>query len=225
MRCDDCLDCVSADLDGELDERERDEMDAHLAGCESCRTTAAAMRHQHRLLRLHPAEPVPDLTRSILDAVPVPSTRRWAWVGAAAAAVAAVAVTTLSGSPTTSASELEVRDARASVGSEGGVAEVYLYLSNPGDEALVVSVSTPLAERAEIHATEMRGQVATMVMIDSLDVPNKGATDLRPGGTHVMLVGLTEDVVVGESIPLTLHLQGGGAVAVSAKVSADVPAG
>ncbi len=68
MRCSICQDAVSARLDGEDVEVSLDELDAHVAECAECRRFALDITDVHRLVRVRAAEPVPDLTRSILDA-------------------------------------------------------------------------------------------------------------------------------------------------------------
>ncbi|MCZ7527663.1 MAG: zf-HC2 domain-containing protein [Acidimicrobiia bacterium] len=68
-RCDACREAVSARLDGEDPGLPEDQVDAHLAVCGACRTYAAEAAVQHRLLRLSPAVPVPDLTASVLSAI------------------------------------------------------------------------------------------------------------------------------------------------------------
>lgn len=70
MRCHDVQDALSARLDGEALPPGLDAatIDAHVTGCAECSAFAAGAAAQHRALRVHAAEPVPDLTASILAA-------------------------------------------------------------------------------------------------------------------------------------------------------------
>jgi predicted anti-sigma-YlaC factor YlaD len=83
MGCDDIQDALSARLDGEdLPPGLDDELvDRHVGGCARCAAFAAGAAAQHRVLRLRPAEPVPDLTSAIIAATaparPQP-VREWA---------------------------------------------------------------------------------------------------------------------------------------------------
>lgn len=66
--CDDFRIALSARLDGEQFEVPAAELDAHLAGCPSCRAWLEAAQRVTRSVRAYPAE-APDLTAPILAAV------------------------------------------------------------------------------------------------------------------------------------------------------------
>jgi predicted anti-sigma-YlaC factor YlaD len=68
MRCSTCQDALSARLDGEDVDVTLDDLDGHVAGCAECRRFSLDITDVHRIVRVRAAEPVPDLTRSILDA-------------------------------------------------------------------------------------------------------------------------------------------------------------
>lgn len=90
MRCDAIRDVLSARLDGETSELDDDLVDAHVSSCLSCTAWNEELSVLHRIVRVREAEPVPDLTASILGAFPAPrrvapsfapepvSTARWA---------------------------------------------------------------------------------------------------------------------------------------------------
>jgi predicted anti-sigma-YlaC factor YlaD len=76
MNCDLFREAYSAQLDGEDSPLESAAVDAHLSVCPACRGWAAAAARVTRLARVAPAEPVPDLTASImvnLPAAPAPT--------------------------------------------------------------------------------------------------------------------------------------------------------
>ncbi|MGZ4692153.1 MAG: zf-HC2 domain-containing protein [Acidimicrobiales bacterium] len=68
MRCSTCQEALSARLDGETTGVSLDDLDHHVASCAACRRFSLDITDVHRLVRVRAAEPVPDLTRSILDA-------------------------------------------------------------------------------------------------------------------------------------------------------------
>ena len=92
MDCTDARSAISARLDGEELPIAAPAVDAHLRSCADCRefqTSAAAV---HRRLRLRPAEPVPDLSASIVAAIGPADDARIAGLRAGLAAVAVVQI-------------------------------------------------------------------------------------------------------------------------------------
>ena len=75
------------------------------------------------------------------------------------------------------------------------------------DEARLVAVTTPAASSAEIHSSEDRQGVMHMHAVDGLALPAGRNVELRPGGFHIMLVGLTRTLGAGESVPLTFTVE------------------
>lgn len=69
MDCDRCRAAISAQLDGEEPGLGRELVESHLAECAGCRDFATASARMHRMIRVTPAEPVPDLSESILAAI------------------------------------------------------------------------------------------------------------------------------------------------------------
>lgn len=74
--CEPFRDALSAIADGEVAPVGEDVLQTHVRGCARCRRFAAASDDLARRLRVAPAEPVPDLTASILAAVDSPDVAR-----------------------------------------------------------------------------------------------------------------------------------------------------
>lgn len=74
--------------------------------------------------------------------------------------------------------------------------------------AKVVAASSPLAASVEIHEMKMVDGVMKMRAVDALALPAGQAVALKPGSYHVMLMGLQRPIKVGESVPLTLTVEG-----------------
>jgi copper(I)-binding protein len=113
--------------------------------------------------------------------------------------------------------DLEVHRPRVSVTPGGATAAAYLTLVDTGGEGdRLVAVRTAAAESASLHESIDDDGVHRMVARpEGFEVPAGGALELAPGGKHVMLMGLAEDVP-GEDgeIVLTLELERAGAVEV-----------
>ena len=93
--------------------------------------------------------------------------------------------------------------ARATPGkAENGAA--YLTILSPTTDRLV-SVSSPVAKKAELHTMSMAGMVMQMRPLAGLDIPAGRPVTLKPGGEHIMLLGLDRPLQEGESFPLTLN--------------------
>jgi predicted anti-sigma-YlaC factor YlaD len=83
MDCDRYREALSAQLDGEDPGMPGVALDEHVRGCRGCRTWVDRAVAATRAMRLHTADPVPDLTVSILAAIdtgPVRADRRRAGV-------------------------------------------------------------------------------------------------------------------------------------------------
>jgi periplasmic copper chaperone A len=225
VSCDAFVQLLSADLDGELVPAEEATLQAHLATCDGCRGLGTRLGAHHRAWRVRAAEPVPDQTDAILAAA-APPLRRRRGVGLVAAAAASVALLGLGAvvvanrSPA-AAPELSLVDARASTARAGGTASVYFYLANDGGSDELLAVTSPDAADVRLHRVDDLDGVPVMRTVATLPVPGDGATDLRPGGTHVMLVGLAQDAAPGDVLDLTLHLARSGELQVRAVVESD----
>jgi copper(I)-binding protein len=96
---------------------------------------------------------------------------------------------------------------------------LYLTVTNNGPEAdRLLGVSTDAAARCELHVSEADGDVMTMRMVDSLEIPPGGTVSLAPKGTHVMLMGLKAPLQKGTTFPATLRFEKAGEVAVEVVV-------
>jgi len=78
---------------------------------------------------------------------------------------------------------------------------------NSAQGGKLVSASSPVAGVVEIHEMAMDGSVMKMRAVPGLDLPAGKAVDLKPGGYHVMLMGLKQQLKDGETVPLTLVIE------------------
>jgi hypothetical protein len=82
----------------------------------------------------------------------------------------------------------------------------------------LISVSTPAARTAEIHTTEMTDGVMRMKTAHTLEIPAMGRLEMKPGGYHIMLIGLRAPLRQGEEIEITLTFERAGQVTVQVPV-------
>lgn len=101
----------------------------------------------------------------------------------------------------------------------GGTSAAYLTISNAGGSAdALIGAASDVADTVELHTMTMEGDVMRMSPVEKVDIPANGTVELKPGGLHVMLIGLRRDLVDGEVVKLTLTFQNAGAVEVEAPV-------
>ena len=97
----------------------------------------------------------------------------------------------------------------------------YATIVNPGDRPVrVVGASSPVARTVQLHESMAMGggsmhgmQMGAMGMkeVSAIVVPAHGSVTLRPGGYHVMLIGLRRALRVGERFPVTFRFANGTA--------------
>ena len=75
------------------------------------------------------------------------------------------------------------------------------------EESRLVAVTTPAARSAEIHASEQKQGVMHMHALDAIALPAGQRVELKPGGFHIMLVGLTRALGAGDTVPLTFTFE------------------
>lgn len=119
------------------------------------------------------------------------------------------------------ASDLSISDAwvRATIG-QGNVTAGYFKIHNAGEmEDNLVSVSTSVAAKTEVHTTSMsEGGVMSMRPVASLRVPAGENVALKSGGDHLMLMGVAESLKAGDSVVLELEFERAGTVLIEAPV-------
>lgn len=99
---------------------------------------------------------------------------------------------------------------------------VYLTIANKGPAAdRLVQAQAGVSARTELHTHLNDGGVMRMRPVTAIDIPAGGSAELKPGGLHVMLLGLKAPLVAGSSFPLTLTFEKAAAVIVTVTVRRD----
>jgi copper(I)-binding protein len=110
-------------------------------------------------------------------------------------------------------------DQMSGMGS-GPISAVYMAIeNNTGNAEKLVSLSTSVADMAQVHETTQTsdGMTSMQEVQGGLDIPAGSTVTLKPGGYHIMLMGLHQDLSVGQSFSLTLTFQSGK------QITVDVP--
>jgi hypothetical protein len=109
--------------------------------------------------------------------------------------------------------------ARASAG-EAKNGALYLEIVNTGDTPdRLVGASTPAADMAELHMHMSENGIMKMRPVEAVDLAPGEHVVLKPGGLHVMLMGLKGTLVEGVMMPITLVFEKAGSIEVEAEVA------
>lgn len=113
-----------------------------------------------------------------------------------------------------SASSITVTDAwarrapAAHGGGHGGNGAVYATLSNRGTEAdALVAAASDAARTVELHEVRHEGGAMAMRPVARMHLPAGGTLPMKPGGYHVMLLGLTRDLHPGDHVEVVLTFE------------------
>lgn len=104
--------------------------------------------------------------------------------------------------------QVEVKDAwvRATVPQQK-ITGAFMQL-NAKQDARLVEVRSPAAGSAEIHEMSMENNIMKMRAVSGVDLPAGKPVDLKPGGYHIMLINLKQQIKDGDLVPLTLVVEG-----------------
>ncbi len=111
---------------------------------------------------------------------------------------------------------------RATVAQQKATGAFMQLTSTQGGK--LISAQSPAAGVVEVHEMAMDGNVMKMRAVNSLELPAGKAVDLKPGGLHVMLMDLKQQMKAGDSVPLTLVIEGKDGKRETVEVKAQVKA-
>ncbi|MDX5593120.1 copper chaperone PCu(A)C [Pseudovibrio sp. SPO723] len=96
----------------------------------------------------------------------------------------------------------------------------FLTIANDGSQAVVLkSAASDVAKRTEIHEMAVTDGIMKMrEMKDGLSIAPGETLELKPGGYHVMFMGIHEAFTEGETVSVTLMFEPGGPVDVQMPV-------
>ncbi len=90
---------------------------------------------------------------------------------------------------------------------------IFMELENTTEkELLLTRAESEIAESVELHTHSMKNGMMHMHPVVHIKIPGKSRTALQPGGYHIMLIGLKDNLKEGTSIPLKLFFNNGKSV-------------
>ncbi len=146
----------------------------------------------------------------------------------AAAAIAVLVAITLAAScasrppagSVVTASGLTIQDAYVRPAPAGGIGGAFLTVVNPSSTPdRLVAARTSVAQSVELHETiDDSGVMKMRPVPGGYEVPAKGKLELKPGGKHLMFVGLGSDLKAGQELEITLTFDKAGDVTIKARI-------
>lgn len=133
-----------------------------------------------------------------------------------------ILLTALLASMAANAADIEIKSAwvRATVPAQT-MSAAYMELTSKGG-ATLLGASTPVAEDADVHEMSLEGGVMKMRAVPQLALPAGKMVSLRPGGYHIMLMGLKRQLKPGDTVHITLRIENAHKKAEVVVVNAEV---
>lgn len=120
------------------------------------------------------------------------------------------------------ANEITVHNAWARATAPGqAVGAAYMDLMAKRSMS-VVGGHSPAAERVELHTMSMQEGVMVMRKVPEIELPAGKPVQLKPGGLHIMLIGLKAPLQEGQSVPLTLQVRDAAGKVQDVQIEAEV---
>ena len=105
-------------------------------------------------------------------------------------------------------------------GSSHSTGVVYLTIVNEGGAAdRLIAIKTEVAEVVEFHETRKQGDIMMMQRLaGAIEIAADGQVEFKPGGLHIMLIGLKRSLNPGSRFELVLEFEKSGEVKVESEV-------
>lgn len=86
----------------------------------------------------------------------------------------------------------------------------YMTIRNGTNEPVQIqALASPVAGKTELHTTEMNNGMMSMRRVDNLQIEPGDEVELKPGGYHVMLMGLKKPIAANSRVPVTITFSNG----------------
>lgn len=114
----------------------------------------------------------------------------------------------------------QLQDAWVKAATTGKLTAVFGVLTNNSTSDIQIeSVTTQATDRIEFHETVIENGTSKMRSLEhGFRIPAHKETLLEPGGNHIMLMDLQQDLLAGDRLDLTLRFSDGSEQTVSAEI-------
>jgi hypothetical protein len=103
--------------------------------------------------------------------------------------------------------EIVIRDGWVQEGPPSQkITAAYMVIENHGKaDVALKSASTSAADVVELHKMELTDGLMKMRRVDSINIPAGGKAELKPGGYHLMVIGLKQPLREGDMVSISLE--------------------
>lgn len=95
------------------------------------------------------------------------------------------------------------------------VATGYFTLVNNGEATALISASSPVSDRVEIHTHNNENGVMRMRRVERVDLANGESVEFKPGSYHLMMFNVNSEDDLS-NVPVTLTFENGDVITVNA---------
>ena len=86
------------------------------------------------------------------------------------------------------------------------ITAAYMTIENhTGVDIALRSAGTEVAQTVELHKMELVDGIMKMHRVQTIDIPAGGTAELKPGGYHLMVIGLKKELKEGDKVTITLE--------------------
>ena len=110
--------------------------------------------------------------------------------------------------------DVEIKDiySRSSIAGVPNSA-VFMNITNKQNTAIkLIGASSPASQEAQLHTHIKENEMMKMIKVENFEIPVNGTLELKPGGNHIMLLGLKNELKAGDKIDLKLDFEDGQSV-------------
>jgi hypothetical protein len=114
---------------------------------------------------------------------------------------------------------IKIENAWLRPATRGTNSALYLDIENiSGKDDQLLEVSSDVAKVVQIHETYKQGENMGMRKVDLLNIKSHETFHLSPGGFHVMLIRLKEDLKPGDKKQFVLNFRHAGKIKITVPV-------
>ncbi|RAZ49783.1 copper chaperone PCu(A)C [Campylobacter hyointestinalis] len=89
----------------------------------------------------------------------------------------------------------------------------FMSITNNTDQNIsLISASNSVSKFTELHVHVSENGMKKMIQIPQIDIPAKSSAQLKPGGLHIMMIGLSKAINPGDKVDITLNFSNGKSI-------------